>query len=96
MTHLFVYAFSIHANPQPGPIDKPLQQLLDLGLATGLLLCGLGLVIGFARRAVGGNSGNFEISRRGHSAIVWSLTCAAGLAGATALINYFWNLGLLI
>jgi hypothetical protein len=96
MTHLFAYAFSISASPQSGPIDKPLQTLLNLGLATGLLLCAIGFVIGCALRAVGGNSGNYQIAQRGHSAILWSVAAAALLAGATAIINYFWGLGLLI
>ena len=37
MHNVLVAAFSVSATPKPGPIDKPLQQLLNMLVATGLI-----------------------------------------------------------
>lgn len=96
MHHPLLFAISLHVSPKSGPIDRPLQELLNLAVATGLLLAGIGFVTGAGLAAVGRHSGNYELARRGHSAMVTAAFCAALIAGATAIINYFWKLGLMI
>jgi hypothetical protein len=96
MHNVLAFAFSVSATPQTGPIDKPLQQLLNTLVATGLILSAIGFVFGGAMSAVGGHGGNYGLATRGRSMMGWAAAGAALIAGATAIINWFWGLGLLI
>lgn len=96
MHHVLAFAFTVNATPKLGPIDKPLQDLLDTLVATGLILAAIGFVFGGAMSAVGGHGGNYGVATRGRSMMGWAAAGAALIAGATAIINWFWGLGLLI
>src|SRR5437773_1924270 len=96
MHNLFAFAYTVSANPQPGPIDKPLQHLLNMLVATGLIAAAIGFVSGGVMSVVGGHGGNYGIATRGKSMMGWAALGAALIAGATAIINWFWGLGLLI
>jgi hypothetical protein len=96
MHNVLVFAFSVSATPKPGPIDKPLQQLLNMLVATGLIAAAIGFVTGGVMSVVGGSGGNYGIAARGKAMMGWAGLGAALIAGATAIINWFWGLGLLI
>ena len=96
MHNVFVFGFSVGATPTPGPIDKPLQHLLNMLVATGLIAAAIGLVSGGVMTVVGGNGGNYGIATRGKGMMGWATLGAPLIAGATAIINWFWGLGLLI
>ena len=96
MHNVLVFAFSVSATPKPGPIDKPLQELLNMLVATGLIAAAIGFVTGGVMSVVGGNGGNYGIATRGKGMMGWAALGAALIAGATAIINWFWGLGLLI
>ena len=96
MHNVLVFAFSVSATPKPGPIDKPLQQLLNVLVATGLIAAAIGFVTGGVMSVVGGSGGNYGIAARGKAMMGWAGLGAALIAGATAIINWFWGLGLLI
>ena len=96
MHNVLVFAFSVSATPKPGPIDKPLQQLLNMLVATGLIAAAIGFVTGGVMSVVGGSGGNYGIAARGKGMMGWATLGAALVAGATAIINWFWGLGLLI
>jgi hypothetical protein len=94
--HVLLFAIKVTVNPKPGPIDKPLQQLLNVLVATGLIAAAIGFVSGGAISVVGGHSGNYGLATRGKSMMGWAALGAALIAGAAAIINWFWGLGLLI
>ena len=96
MHNVLVLAFSVSATPKPGPIDKPLQQLLNMLVATGLIAAAIGFVTGGVMSVVGGSGGNYGIAARGKAMMGWAGLGAALIAGATAIVNWFWGLGLLI
>ena len=96
MHNVLVFAFSVSATPKPGPIDKPLQELLNMLVATGLIAAAIGFVTGGVMSVVGGSGGNYGIAARGKGMMGWAGLGAALIAGATAIINWFWGLGLLI
>lgn len=96
MHNVLVFAFRVSATPKPGPIDKPLQQLLNVLVATGLIAAAIGFVTGGVMSVVGGSGGNYGIAARGKAMMGWAGLGAALIAGATAIINWFWGLGLLI
>ena len=96
MHNVLAFAFSVSANPKPGPIDKPLQELLNMLVATGLIAAAIGFVTGGVMSVVGGSGGNYGIAARGKGMMGWATLGAALIAGATAIINWFWGLGLLI
>ncbi len=96
MHNVLVFAFSVSATPKPGPIDKPLQELLNMLVATGLIAAAIGFVTGGVMSVVGGSGGNYGIAARGKAMMGWAGLGAALIAGATAIINWFWGLGLLI
>jgi hypothetical protein len=96
MHNVLVLAFSVRATPKPGPIDKPLQELLNMLVATGLIAAAIGFVTGGVMSVVGGSGGNYGIAARGKAMMGWAGLGAALIAGATAIINWFWGLGLLI
>ena len=96
MRHVLLFAIKVTVNPKPGPIDKPLQQLLNVLVATGLIAAAIGFVSGGAISVVGGHGGNYGLATRGKSMMGWAALGAALIAGATAIINWFWGLGLLI
>ena len=96
MHHVLLFAIKVTVNPKPGPIDKPLQQLLNVLVATGLIAAAIGFVSGGAISVVGGHGGNYGLATRGKSMMSWAALGAALIAGAAAIINWFWGLGLLI
>jgi hypothetical protein len=96
MHEILALAFTVSATPKTGPIDKPLQQLLNVLVATGLIAAALGFVGGGVMSVVGGGGGNYGIATRGRSMMAWAALCATLIAGATAIVNWFWGLGLLI
>ena len=96
MHHVLLFAIKVTVNPKPGPIDKPLQQLLNVLVATGLIAAAIGFVSGGAISVVGGHGGNYGLATRGKSMMGWAAFGAALIAGAAAIINWFWGLGLLI
>jgi hypothetical protein len=96
MHNVLVFAFSVSATPKPGPIDKPLQQLLNMLVATGLIAAAIGFVTGGVMSVVGGSGGNYGIAARGKAMMGWAGLGPALIAGATAIVNWFWGLGLLI
>ena len=65
MHNVLVFAFSVSATPKPGPIDKPLQELLNMLVATGLIAAAIGFVTGGVMSVVGGSGGNYGIAARG-------------------------------
>ena len=96
MHSVLAFAFSVSATPKPGPIDKPLQELLNMLVATGLIAAAIGFVTGGVMSVVGGSGGNYGIAARGKGMMGWATLGAALIAGSTAIINWFWGLGLLI
>jgi hypothetical protein len=96
MHNVLVFAFNVSATPKPGPIDKPLQQLLNMLVATGLIAAAIGFVTGGVMSVVGGSGGNYGIAARGKGMMGWATLGAALIAGAIAIVNWFWGLGLLI
>ena len=63
MHHVLAFAFTGSATPKPGPIDKPLQQLLNMLVATGLIAAAIGFVTGGVMSVVGGMAGTTESLR---------------------------------
>jgi hypothetical protein len=96
MHNVLAFAITVSATPKLGPIDKPLQQLLDMLVATGLIAAAIGFVAGGVMSVVGGSVGNYGIAARGKGMMGWAVLGAALIAGGTAIVNWFWGLGLLI
>jgi hypothetical protein len=94
--HVLLFAIRLTVHPKTAPIDKPLQELLNVLVATGLIAAAIGFVSGGAMSAVGGQSGNYGLAARGKSMMAWAAFAAALIAGGAAIINWFWGLGLLI
>jgi len=69
---------------------------LNMLVAIGLIAAAIGFVTGGVMSVVGGSGGNYGIAARGKGMMGWAGLGAALIAGATAIINWFWGLGLLI
>jgi hypothetical protein len=96
MQSVLVFAYSVSATPTTANIDKPLQHLLDVLMGSGLIISAIGFVVGGSLTAVGANSGSYGLATRGKSMMGWAALAAALIAGATAIVNWFWGLGVLI
>jgi hypothetical protein len=93
---IMLFGFSVSGTPTNAPIDKPLQQLVDVLMGTGILLCLIAFIAGAAMKAVGGQSGNYGAAQRGQSMLMWAAGGTALIAGAGAIITWFWGIGALV
>lgn len=89
-------AFSLTATPTNSSIDAPLQQLVDVAMGGGLLLCLLAFMLGASMKAAGGSGGNYGLAQRGSSMMMWAAGGAALIAGAAAIITWFYGIGALV
>ncbi len=93
---IMLFGFSVGGTPKDAPIDAPLQELVDVLMGAGILLCLLAFIVGAAMKAVGGTSGNYGAAQRGQSMLMWAAGGAALIAGAGAIITWFWGIGALV
>jgi hypothetical protein len=95
MKGLFVFAQSVHLNPNPSrlPGGEVLQSLTDGIGGFALILSLVGVLIGAAMWALGSTSTNYQQTVIGKKATVSCFLAALLIGGSPSIINFFYGAG---